>query len=313
MELRQIRYFITAAETKSISKAAKALSVSQPTLSVALKKLEEDIGAKLIIREGKGFELSQAGEAFLKKAIPAVRALETAKDDARRLSGKRAYTVAFAVISINTHWELVSSLAGTDAEIRFLPAVNQTYEKMAENLVSRRYDICISAPPVSGPGLITKMIHNKDIYAMVPENHPLAGRESILLSELAYEEFALPQENTPYYGRNVELCRLAGFVPNVGYSYVSLGDAYMAVQKGGFVSLIGLPEDGPDELLHNVSAIKVSYPDCRATLGATWREEDNNDERLAKIIETIAEHFARRHEMEVRAFRSRKPGAAEDE
>ncbi len=292
MELRQIRYFIAVAETKSISKAAQRLDIAQPTLSVAIKKLEEDVGEELFIRSGKSFELSRAGAAFLKRAGPALRELEAARDDARRVSLKRAYTVAFTVISINTHWELVSSLAGANAEIKFLPTVNQTYEMMAELLLSRRYDICISAPPVSGTGLVTRMIHTRDIYAMVPEDHPLAGRESINLSELAYDEFAFPQDNTPYYGRNVELCRLAGFVPNVGYSYVSLGDAFMAVQKGGFVSLLGLPEDGPDELLHNVSVLKVSYPDCRATLGVTWREEDNNDERLAQIIETVAEHFA---------------------
>jgi|GEM_PF-6791073 len=291
MEFKQIKYFIAAAETKSISRAARMLSISQPTLSIALKKLEEEVGAELISRKGKGFELSPAGEAFLKRVEPAVREIEAAVDIARRTSMQQWYTVAFAALSFNTHWELVKSIAGFDANVEFLPIVRQTFEMLAQKLNSRVYDLCISAPPVSGPGLVRRTIHNRELYAIVPADHRLAGRKSINLSELAYDKFAMPQENTPYYGRTMELCRLAGFSPNVGYSFVSLSDAYLSVQKGGYVSLLGLPGESK-ELLNNVKVLRIAYPECRAVLGIAWREESAEDEKMMEMVEAVAKHFS---------------------
>lgn len=68
MELRHLRYFVAVAEEMNIHRAAKRLNISQPPLSLTIKQLEEEIGASLFTREGRGIQITRAGEAYLARA-----------------------------------------------------------------------------------------------------------------------------------------------------------------------------------------------------------------------------------------------------
>ncbi len=70
MELRNIQYFIAIAEEQSFSKAALRLGISQPPLSMQIKKLEREIGVELFYRYSHGVALTPAGETFLKMVLP---------------------------------------------------------------------------------------------------------------------------------------------------------------------------------------------------------------------------------------------------
>lgn len=78
MELRNIRYFIAVAETKSLTAAASKLYVAQPALSQSIKHLEQELGSKLFIRSRKGMSLSDSGRVFLDHAYGLIKQLEAA-------------------------------------------------------------------------------------------------------------------------------------------------------------------------------------------------------------------------------------------
>ena len=84
MELTQLKYFLEAAKTENLSQAARNLHISQPSLSKAIQKLEEELGAPLFHRDGRRLRLNQNGKAFLEKTAPAVAQLQAAQQQLSR-------------------------------------------------------------------------------------------------------------------------------------------------------------------------------------------------------------------------------------
>lgn len=80
MELRQVRYFVAVAETKSLKGAVERLHIAQPALSQSIKLLEEDLGSELFVRTRKGMELTSAGHKFLESSKLILREVERARE-----------------------------------------------------------------------------------------------------------------------------------------------------------------------------------------------------------------------------------------
>jgi DNA-binding transcriptional LysR family regulator len=68
MELRHLRYFVAVAEEMNIHRAAERLNISQPPLSLSIQQLEQEVGAELFTRKGRGIQITRAGEVFLERA-----------------------------------------------------------------------------------------------------------------------------------------------------------------------------------------------------------------------------------------------------
>src|SRR6476659_6009143 len=87
MELRHLRYFIQAAELQHFTRAARALNVSQPTLSLQIRQLEDDVGAALFERIGRHVQLTESGALFYEYARRALREIEAGQQSINELKG----------------------------------------------------------------------------------------------------------------------------------------------------------------------------------------------------------------------------------
>ena len=100
MDLRQIRYFIAVADARNFSRAAERLHVSQPPLSIQIKRLEDEIGVRLFERSPRGVELTAAGALFYEDAKAALARLDSAKKRARQAELGEVGTLAIGFVSI---------------------------------------------------------------------------------------------------------------------------------------------------------------------------------------------------------------------
>lgn len=97
MELRQLQYFLAIAENENMTQAAKAIHVSQPTLSTTLRDLEKELGFSLFTRTGKRLELNESGRYYAKRVREALDLLEEARKTARDNAHARERVVNCAV------------------------------------------------------------------------------------------------------------------------------------------------------------------------------------------------------------------------
>lgn len=192
MELSPLRYFVAIATAGHMTRAARVLGVSQPALSAAVRKLEEEVGAPLLDRTGRGVELTEAGRAFLARAREAVLAAEAAVRDVRHLVGLETGSIRLGGGATATAFLLpsvVSAVLQRHAGLRFyVREAGST--AVAGAVISGELDLGIVTLPLRKAdddqlmtiGLIRDEL--RLITPPLPQNHPLSGRKSFRWADL---------------------------------------------------------------------------------------------------------------------------------
>ncbi|MBX3236205.1 MAG: LysR family transcriptional regulator [Nitrospiraceae bacterium] len=175
MEMRQIRYFLAVARHQNFTRAAEHVHVSQPSLSVQISGLEEELGTKLFDRLGRKVVLTQAGELFHEHAERAVRELEQAAHIVQELHGaKRGQLVVGVLSTVNSY--LIAPLV-TRFKQRF-PGIHlqvhaQPSSDIVTGLLSHRFDLGICLLPLSHPQLTTVPLFEERLALVAPRQAKL--------------------------------------------------------------------------------------------------------------------------------------------
>ncbi|MFG2074249.1 LysR family transcriptional regulator [Nonomuraea maritima] len=217
-DLRQLRYFVAVAEESSYTRAAERLLVSQQSLSQQIALLERMLGAKLFDRDTRGTSLTAIGTLFLPEARAVLdRADEAVNVVARAVRGEvGSLRLAFLATTTN---HLLPPIVRTVR--RRLPGIRLTTEwttiaDLVEGVLKGRYDVAFTRPPLVA-GLETRTLISEPVCAVLPEDHPLAGRSELTLGELAGERWVLTPRSSwqPWHDAFDRSFRTAGFAPDV--------------------------------------------------------------------------------------------------
>ena len=194
MELRQLKYFVKVAETLSFSEAAKLLFVTQSTLSQQIKQLEQDLDVQLLIRSSHSVALTEAGSELLPYALAT---LHDAGLCAARINDLKE--VCCGTLNIGVTYSFSPML--TETLVTFMKAypkvkLNIYYRPMAELIdMLRRRDVDFALafrPSEPMPDVDSHVLFQTYLAAVVGSQHPLAGKSSIDMGQLAGCELALP-------------------------------------------------------------------------------------------------------------------------
>lgn len=194
MELRQIKYFVTVAKTLSFSEAAKALFITQGTLSQQIRQLENEIGSELFNRTSHSVSLTEAGQEMLPLAI---HTLETSTECFQRISDLRKGVTGTLNIGLTTSFMGILNSAMKRYQKEF-PNVrlNITYATAGElipMLLGHEIDFFVAfKPAVMYDELNADPIIETELSAIMSADHPLAGRETLSLKDLERHRIALP-------------------------------------------------------------------------------------------------------------------------
>jgi LysR family hydrogen peroxide-inducible transcriptional activator len=208
MTLTELRYIVAVARERHFGRAAETCFVSQPTLSVAVKKLEEELGVTLFERGPGEVSVTPAGEKIVEQAQrvleEASRIREIAAAGKDPLAGPlrlgAIYTIGPYLLP-----KLIPILRRTAPAMQLLIQENFTH-RLAEELKSGEVDVILIALPFEAPGVVTRAVYDEPFFVAVPKGHPWENRKRVTSDELTSESLLLLGEGHCFRDQVLEIC-----------------------------------------------------------------------------------------------------------
>ena len=199
MDLRTLRYFVTAAEELNITRAAERLNMSQPPLSNQIKALETELGTPLFIRGKRHLKLTEAGSLLYRRAVQLLELAEQTQQEIRSLDGLSG-TIQVSVVDGRAPFLLARWIAGFRAEypdVKFR-LWNGGGDEVFERLDRGLAEIAVVAAPYDRESFEGFPVSREPWVAMIPAQHPLARAEGecIPLSSLVGEPLIVPSRSS---------------------------------------------------------------------------------------------------------------------
>lgn len=222
MNIRSLHYLVAVAEELNFSRAAERCHVSQPPLSRAIRNLEEQVGAKLFLRNRHQVALTPAGLSLVQDARKALELLEEGAERARRTALGMTGTLSIG-FGGSTVYSLLPSLvrrfrqAAPDVVIHF-KAMSVLHQ--IEALREREIDIGIVRLPISDELIETHFVHAEPLVIAFPTGHKLLTRPGpVSIRDLSGSRIVTYEAARGFhvYGDLQGLCRLAGFTPHIAH------------------------------------------------------------------------------------------------
>ena len=217
MTLTELKYIVAVAREKHFGRAADACFVSQPTLSVAIKKLEEELEVKLFERNANEISVTPLGEEIIRQAQSVLEQAASIKEIAKRGKDPLAGPLRLGVIYTIGPYLLPSLVREAIARTPQMPLMLQENftVRLLEMLRTGEIDCAILAEPFPDTGLATAPLYDEPFVAAVPTNHALATRTSIDTTDLRNENMLLLGNAHCFRDHVLEVCpEFARFASN---------------------------------------------------------------------------------------------------
>jgi LysR family hydrogen peroxide-inducible transcriptional activator len=269
VELHQLRYVVAVAKAGNFTRAAEDLYLAQPSLSVQVRKLEQELGVRLFERLGRHVQLTHAGEVFLEHAQRALFEVAEARDRMAEVRDMRHGRLALGALpSVGAH-----VLPGVLAAFkRAHPGVETSLVELdvsaeVERLVHNgQLDLAVIRLPRTREDLADVPLVREPLMAVVPPDSELAGRAQVSLNELAGEEFVGMRPGHGLRELMEDVCRRAGFTPRVTVETGQLSIVCGMVRAG--VGVAVLPRIAVGD---QAATVPLTDPFAYRDLGVVWR------------------------------------------
>jgi DNA-binding transcriptional LysR family regulator len=296
MELRHLKYFVAVAEELHFGRAAKKLHIAQPPLSQQIMNLEEELGIKLFDRSKRNIQITPAGSDFLTNARRVLLQVEQAAETARRIHSGKAGRLVVGFVGSVIHTFLPEGLRlfrERFPEVELVLHEINTAEQIT-SLHAKRIDVGFLYRDYQDPMLNSKTLMLAPLLAVLHNKHPLSGRSSVNIRELAHDPFiANTRSSEPVVlDAFISLCHDAGFSPRIAQEAEQVQTVLGLVASGLGTCL--LPDFIKNIRRTGVKYIPLSGSPPKVELAVVWRNDDASIlvKSFVNLIESYS-HFDR--------------------
>lgn len=284
IEIRHVEAFLALARTLHFNRAARALHVSQPSLSRTITALESEIGAPLFVRTTRQVALTDVGRAFLATAPQILDARQRSVDGARRTAAGETgrLTVGYMDFAINGPLPALlqrfrAAAPGIAVDLSYMPT-----NKQREAVLTGEIDIGFMIGPLIAEGIKTAAIDTAAVVALLPRGHRLSRHRTVSVESLAPEPWVLgaPEPWQAFRTMVFDLCARKGYVPDVVQEATNSDGIFGLVAAGVGVSLYS---DSATNLRRKGVVIKPLQGRYSVETVAAWQSANPNP-ALARFV-----------------------------
>lgn len=290
MTLNELRYIVAVAHERSFGRAAQRCFVSQPALSVAIQKLEEELGTRLFERGKTEITVTPVGARIVEQAQrvleEAAHIKEIAQSGRNPLVGPLKLGVIFTIAPYLLP-DLIPALHAIAPQMPLDIEENLT-EQLEIALKSGRIDAAILALPFAPPGIATEFLYEEPFQVVVPQGHKWTKRKSVDPEELAGEHTILLAVGHCFRDQVLDACPELNRADTHVTRTTSLETVRNMVASGLGVSV--LPRDALTPKYHSQLVVPVPFakpvPSRRVALA--YRRSFPRPEAIAALREAVA-------------------------
>ena len=272
MELLQLKYFKTVAETQKISAAAEALFISAPALSTSISRLEKELGMALFDRTNNSIRLNRQGHIFLRYVNQIFASLDFAKAELRHSLLPQSHHVSVATLSSNLWVDLISGFSQKHPDFT-LSCTSMRLSQFDTGGLPPQYSFLLGEEyggfPLFPGELDSTVLFEDRLAVILHPDHPLAARQGVSLQELAGENLLLPMQDYTLYARLSRLFDSQSAPLSKGNSYSSLVGRYMVAEGLGIsFATMHTAKVAPEGLCY----VPVTGPEAAWAVRLYWRK-----------------------------------------
>jgi LysR family hydrogen peroxide-inducible transcriptional activator len=285
MNIRDLKYIVAVAKEQHFARAAEASFVSQPALSMQIKKLEDELGVQIFERNQKNFLVTKVGAQIIKKAELILREAEEIKNIAKNSKDPFRGEIrigAFPTLASYFFPAAVNKISKKFPKLKLL-LIEEKTDELISKLKSGEIDAAFIAMPVLEDSLESKKIFSEEFLLAVPKNHDLAKAKKIAMKELKGKTLMLLEDGHCLRNQALEACSMMGAFEQQDFKATSLETLRQMVIAGAGITLM------PEIAAHKedkISYIKIAHAPQR-TIGLVWRKSSSKKvllEEVAKIL-----------------------------
>lgn len=288
MNTRLLEYFIAVAEHRSFNRAADVCGVSQPALSIQLKKLEKILGVELFERSNKSVLLTAAGKNILQPGRQLLADVKKLKTQAKLYSDPYSgemHIGAFPTLAPSLFPKLIPELAETYPKIKFHLIEEKTEDLMAM-LIDGKLDAAFLAEPEAHPMILSQSLYTENFLLAAPEKMLLPPK--IAIKDLKGLNLMLLAEGHCLRDQALEVCQMAELNQSIDYSASSLVTLLHMVQLNNGITLV--PERSIDKI-KGVKFIEFKKNPPGRKIAIFWRKSSVREDLILEIADDIKREF----------------------